>query len=155
MKAKVSIMKIISIGLLVILLIWLLSTAGQVEFFADPASLLVVLFIPLTMIIFSNVWTDFTRAIKISIGYTEYTTKEYKASLSAIDLSIRCVFIAGLLGSLVGIIMVLNFIHVSTDTTGPNIAVASLTLLYSFIINTVQYGIRSILQKEIIYREND
>lgn len=122
--------------------------------YIDSGSLFIVLLIPLSMMIFSNVVDDFWRAIKISMGQTEFTTKEFKASLNAIELSIKCVFVSGLVASMAGIIVNLVNINVH-ESVFTGFAIACIAFMYSLIINTVQYAIKTIIKKELIYRSND
>lgn len=86
------------------------------------------------------------------MGGTEFTTKEYKASRNAMDLSIKTIFVAGVIGTITGLIqLVVLTDDLQSITAG--LAVGILTVLYALIINTVQYAIKSMITKEIIYRD--
>jgi len=154
MKKKKSIGRIISIIILALLLFWITGSANTMYAFKDLPSLLFISFISISMIVFSNQWSDYVRAIKISVGATEYTTKEFKASRNAMDLSIKTVFVSGVIGTIVGLVQLVVLTD-DPESIAAGMAVGILTLLYALIINIVQYAIKSMITKEIIYRDHE
>jgi len=154
MKKKKSIGRIISIIILALLLFWITGSGNTKYAFIDLPSLLFISFISISMIVFSNQWSDYVRAIKISIGVTEYTTKEFKASRNAMDLSIRTVFVSGVIGTIIGLVQLVVLTD-NPESIAAGMAVGILTLLYALIINIVQYAIKSMITKEIIYRDHE
>jgi flagellar motor component MotA len=154
MKKKRSVGRIISILMLGIVLFWIMASANSFYAFIDIPSLLFITLISIAMLVFTNQWSDYFRAIKISMGVTEFTTKEYKASRNAMDLSIRTVLVSGIIGSMVGMVQ-LVLLTSELESMAAGMAVGILTLLYALIINIVQYAIKSMITKEIIYRENE
>jgi ABC-type protease/lipase transport system fused ATPase/permease subunit len=155
MKAKKSIVRLISIVMLVVMLFWMLASYDKVSSFFDTGTILFITIIPLSMIIFSNQWSDFIRAISIAMGSTEFTTREYKASLNAITLSMNCVLMSGIFGTLAGVIMQLSYMNMYPESAAAGFAIAGLSILYAMMINIVQYAIKSMINKEIIYRDHD
>ena len=154
MKKKKSIGRLISIILLALLLFWITTSGNTKNAFLDIPSLIFVSLISISMIVFSNQWSDYVRAIKISVGATEYTTKEFKASRNAMDLSIRTVFVSGVIGTIVGLVQLVVLTD-NPESVAAGMAVGILTLLYALIINIVQYAIKSMITKEIIYRDHE
>ena len=135
-----------------LLLLWITGSGNNLYAFIDFPSLMFISLISISMIVFSNQWSDYVRAIKISMGATEFTTKEYKASRNAMDLSIRTVFIAGVIGTIIGLVQLVVLTD-DPNSIAAGMAVGILTLLYALIINIVQYAIKSMITKEIIYRD--
>ncbi len=62
-------------------------------------------------------------------------------------------FLSGVIGTVVGIISYLMILEDPTSFLGAAAAVALLTLLYACVINIVQYAIKAMIEKEIIYRD--
>ncbi|MBI9013272.1 MAG: hypothetical protein JEZ08_13650 [Clostridiales bacterium] len=152
MKKKKSVGRLISIVVLVLFLFWILALAGNIYAFIDAASLIFIVVISISMLVFSNQWSDYVRAIRISMGATEFTTKEYRASRNAMDLSIRTAFVSGVIGTIVGLVQLVVLTDDPQSITA-GMAIGILTLLYALIINIVQYAIKSMITKEIIYRD--
>lgn len=154
MKIKRRLGRVLSILVLCMLLVWIMASANSISAFNDIPSLLFISIISTAMLVFTNQWTDYIRAIKIAMGAIEFTTKELKASRNAIDLSIKTIYAAGIIGTIVGWVqLVILMSDPKSMTLG--MAVGILTLLYALIINMVQYAIKSMITKEIIYRENE
>lgn len=154
MKLKRSRGRILSILVLLLLLLWIMTSANHYTAFIDIPSLLFVSLMSIALLVFTNQWSDYVRAIKISMGVTEFTTKEYKASYNAMDLSIKTIFASGVIGSIVGMIQ-LYLLLSDVSSMGLGMAIRILTFLYALIINMVQYAIKSMIAKEIIYRDNE
>ncbi len=137
-----------------------LSAGGNVSRlmgFVDYPSLIIVVFPTVFMLFFADLMGDYCRGVRFIFGNTEYTTKEIKTSINALDLSIKLVIITGVLGSFIGLIM--NFINYGGDVYSSevfyiNIALNLMPLFYALIWNLIQLPIRYNLQKEITYREN-
>ncbi len=157
MKKKIT--KMFSILLLVLILIFTLfiSAGGSIAGiygFIDYPSLLIVLFPTVFMLFFADLIGDYCRGVKFIFGDMDYTTKEIKTSINALDLSIKLVISTGLLGTFIGLILTFANYSVTDTMFSPNIAVNFMPLFYGIIFNLIQLPIRYNLQKEITYREN-
>jgi len=153
MNRKSHLGRYVAIGFLVLILVVATTFGTGLMGFIDPASMLIIAVMSISMIVFSNHWSDYVRAMRIAIGNFECTTKELKASKNAMDLSIKAVFLSGIIGTVVGIISYLMILEDPTSFLGAAAAVALLTLLYACVINIVQYAIKAMIEKEIIYRD--
>jgi type III secretory pathway component EscS len=124
--------------------------SGFLSFIDQPSLLLIVIFM-CSMLLFSNTFGDYLRGIKIAGGNPEYTTNELKASINALDLSIALVYIAAVIGVLVGTISILNHVEELKEFRLAY-SINLLVVFYAFIINLIHYSIRARLRKELIYR---
>jgi len=152
---KEFIMKIIGIVLLILIVVATTFSGGPhaITAFLDPASLLFIIVIMFSMLMVAGQLSDYFRAYSIIMGNTNYTLKELKSSIIAINLAIRSCYLSGILGSITGGIMVMMFLS-TPMRIGPMAAVAVLTLFYSLFMNLLHYAIKASLDKEVIYREN-
>jgi len=148
------IIRVAGVVLLIVLLLWVMALSGQMYAFIDFASLIFVVFICLSLLLFTNQISDYLRAFRFSAGNHEFTTKELKASENTMSFSIKVMFLAGLLGSLVGFVQI-GHLGDPDSLTFVRMAVSSLTFVYACILNLIQISIKSILTKEIIYRNHE
>jgi len=147
--------RIIGIILLFLILAGAIYIGGgpsAITAFIDFPSLLIVVIIILSMLLFTGQLTDYSRAISIGMGKTEYTMKELKSSSIAINLSIKICYLSGIIGTFIGIIQILRHLD-DPSSVGPAISVSFLTVFYSLFINVIQYAIKAKIDKEIVYRE--
>ncbi len=150
--------KAVLILVAVFLLTWILLyvSGGNINgamIFVDWPSLIIVVFPVFFILVFADLWSDYVRAYKFALGNKDFTTKELKASVEAIDLSVKITVITGGIGTLVGLMSSLVNI---TDLSyiGVYLAVVIITALYALIFNLIQMPIRARIKKELIYREN-
>lgn len=151
---KNNIVKIIGVIILIVLLFWLMASAGNMYAFLDLASLAFILVMMVSMLLFTNQWRDYLRAYQIAMGKSAFTTKEFKASLNVMDMCIKLVYLSGFIGAFSGYIQSL----VSTSDVqvlATRFSVASLVLLYALVINVIQYAVKSMVKKELIYRKHE
>ena len=103
----------------------------------DIPSLIIVLSLLIFFIITSGLSKDFGRGFKILFkGASDYSAEQLKKAYLAQKYAARIIMKAGPIGMIVGLI---NFLKRFDDpsTIGPNIAVAALTTLYSFILSAI------------------
>ncbi len=153
-KVKKGILILVGISILVVLLS--LSTGGNftmLNIYLDIPSLVIVIFPLIYILVFSGLWGDYIRAYKFAFGNKEYTTKELKASILALDLSIKIVSVLCGIGTVVGVIASLMDIS-SLEYIGVYLSIILITVLYALIINLIQMPIRTCIKKELLYREN-
>lgn len=147
--------KIITLIFLFAFLIMIMSIntgiSGLIMFINLP-SLVLILFFTVPIMVFSDIIGDYICAIKVSLGIGEHTLKELKTAKSAIEVTIKFVFISAAIGAITGLVMLLGSLN-DPSVIGPYLGVCILTILYACIINLVQLGIKSKIIKEIIYRE--
>jgi flagellar motor component MotA len=112
------------------------------------------------MLMASGLLTDFIRGFKImGQKINTWSLFDLKKTEIALKLMIKLLLLSGLLGSMIGTVaMISSFSDISK--IGPNLAVASLTLLYSvltvFILLPVQAKVRAIIltmDKEYSYEK--
>ncbi len=153
-KVKKGILVVVGIIALVVLLY--LVTGGNIAMagiFLDIPSLVIIVFPLIFILLFSDTWGDYIRAYKFVAGNKEYTTKELKASVLALDLSINITSITGGIGTLIGIMI--SLVNIADfEMLGVYLAIILITVLYALIINAVQMPIRTCIKKELVYREN-
>jgi len=145
------------IGIILLFLIWIgaiFISGGPsgIRAFIDFPSLLIVVIIILSMLMFAGQLSDYSRAIRIGMGETEYTMKELKSSSIAINLAIKICYLSGITGTIIGIMQILIYIH-DPANFGPVVSVSLITLFYALFINIIQYAIKAKIDKEIVYRE--
>lgn len=105
----------------------------------------------IAMLTLSDNLSDFLRGFSIVMTDNEFTTKELKASLNAIEASIKLTLTSAVIGLFIGTIGILTQID-NPSKIGPAAAIALLTVLYAFIINLFLYGTKAKIKKELIYR---
>lgn len=154
MKKRNSVGRLIGIIILLGSLIYIAISSGAFSSVIDLPSLLLIVVINVSMILFSNQWTDYVRAFKIAMGQREFTTKEMKVSKNAMNLSIHIVFLSGFLGTVIGWVQIAARLSTS-ESLKAGMAVAALTTLYALMLNLIQLSIKSTINKEIIYRSNE
>lgn len=156
MKVKKTILIIILICI-ILFTMWI-SVAGDlsnISYYLDVPSLLFIILPTSAMLAFSDLFKDYGRAYKIVWGNLEYTTKEIKASLEALSLSIKLVTLSGISGIIIGLVSILEgAVNYPNAVIYASSAVMLLTGLYAILINLIQYAMKSKLTKELIYREN-
>ena len=120
------------IGLLVFI-----SSGGIGGFYAfiDAISLLVILAISLLVLTISGSTKDFFYSFVLYFSnYSTVSKEKVQHCLLAVKLMFITILLAGGFSTMVGIIAILAA-RVETEILGVNIAVASLSLLYSFILD--------------------
>lgn len=121
--------------------------------FIDFPSVLIVVIIPLSMLMLAGQVTDYLRAIQIAGGRSDFTLKEFKSSSIAIGLTIRMIYMSGVIGTLVGVMQILIYLSDPANIF-PALSVSLLTLFYALFFNSLHYAIKAKIDKEIVYRES-
>lgn len=145
---------IIKLILITLLIFITIISGGNFSNFIDPFSILFILILSTLILSLSKQSNDYIRAIKIATGNTDFTKKEYMASENAINLSIKSIYMSGILGSLIGFIQIATFSS-SLEMTIASSRVAILTFFYAIVINIIQYAIKSSISNQLIYRNTD
>ncbi len=156
MKEIIKKVGLVIFGVFIIAIVLLNASGGNLGMallLVDTPSLVIVVFPVIFILIFAGLWGDYTRAYKFAMGNKEYTTKELKASVLALDLSIKITAITGGIGTVIGVMFSLANL---TDLSylGVYLTVIIITVLYALVFNLIQMPIRTNIQKELIYREN-
>lgn len=122
---------------LIVGLLVFISSGGIGGFYAflDAISLLVILAIALLVLTLSGSTKDFFYSFVLYVSNNTSASKEkVQHCLLAVKLMFITILLAGGFSTMVGIIATLAA-RVKTEVLGINIAVASLSLLYSFILD--------------------
>ena len=106
---------------------WLISMAN----FIDLASLLLIVLIVVPALWLSGMGQDFLRSF--SIGKREYSLRELKRSLEAVQMVQRMLIYGALITSIVAVVIILKVIG-DFALIGPNLAVAVLVIFYAAIL---------------------
>lgn len=134
--------------------------SGALASFIDLSSIIIVLTFSIPMLMASGLLTDFIRGFRImGQKVNTWSLFELKKTEISLRLMIRLLLLSGLLGCLICIISILSSFS-AISKIGPNLAIASLTLLYSvlmvFILLPVQAKVKAIIltmDKESLYEE--
>lgn len=145
---------VIIVLLLFIISMTILAAGGRVSNYIDPFSIVFVTAITVSLLLFAGGWSDYLRAYKIATGKLDYTTKELKARKIMVDFAIKIIFIAGIVGTIIGSIQIAIRVD-SISVAKLQFTVAILTLLYAVIINMIHYALSSLIEKEIVYRGDE
>lgn len=127
------------------------SGGDAITVFWNGPSVVLILVIWIPMMVLSDLLGDYCNAYRIAAGNTEFSKKEMKAACTALKSSVRFVYIAGILGTFIGIVNIMTKLTMP-NIVGPSMVVAVLTILYSLVINIIHYAIMGKVQKEIDYR---
>lgn len=111
---------------------WL--TAGNILWYFDMPSLILIIVLLLILLFMCGLTKDFFRGIAFFFGKNkEMEEKELSRTLAAFRMVLIALPLDGLVSSLIAIVAVIGLL---TDKAalGPNLAVAFLTLLYSLVL---------------------
>ncbi len=122
--------------------------------FVDIPSFIVILLPVVVMLIFTDLMVDYIRAVKFVWSKNEHTINELKASVEAVNLSIKLVSTMGIVGTMIALVVIFTKHTPIDEYFFTYLSVGILTILYALIFNLVQLPIRYALLKEIIYKEN-
>lgn len=124
------------LALVIILGTLIISCGGSSIFiFLDIPSILIVIFLSLSLLHVSGLFNDFRRALKIMTLKENnfYSISELKRSELAVNAFKKLVFLSGIFATLIGIVAVLALSDQGMDLL-KSASVAMLTTLYSLII---------------------
>lgn len=140
------------VGLVIFIAFLVCSTffSGALAPFIDLPSIILVLAFSIPMLMASGLLKDFMRGFRImGQKVNTWSLFELKKTEIALKLMIKLLILSGLLGSMIGIVGIAsNF----TDIVkiGPNLAVASLTFLYSVLIVFILLPVKARVKAVII-----
>ncbi|MDF2511562.1 MAG: hypothetical protein K0S04_1428 [Herbinix sp.] len=142
------------------IIIFLVATVGGISLcsppiiFLDIPSLLIILLFTIPMLIAAGLGGDLSRAFKVMVRKDlPYTRVELQRALIAVEYTMRLLFYAGLIGSLIGFISMLRNIS-DLSTIGPNFAVMLLTLFYALLASFFFLPIRAKIKALLVVEES-
>ena len=113
----------------------ILSTAGakSLSWFIDLPSIIIPIGITFFVLIASESLWDFRQAFAIVYGSREYHEDELKKAWCAMKTVLYTIPLAGVFAFLVGLVVIVGYLF-NTESLGPCLAVAILSLFYCTII---------------------
>lgn len=130
----------------IVYLICVLSSLGNPAYLLDLVSLFSILLLSLPMLAVTGLMRDFFHSF--SIAFTKKCTadkREIVRALTAIKMASKLFLLSGLITTLLGLLSVLVQVD-DPALLGPNIAVAILSLLYSFFFFVLLLPVRARLE---------
>ena len=125
------------ICLIVLLCITIVSMNGSICWFLDLVSLFQIVAFTMIIMILSGSVKDFFYSYKICYGKsTNITPEQIRRSYAAYKITFASILITGGISTLLAIVAIIG-LSSNNDyvSLGPNLAVASLTILYALIID--------------------
>ena len=122
---------------------------GGVAWFIDMPSLMVILLFDITMLFSAGLVKDFNNAfcMVLKTGKDESVT-EMKRAIEAVGLVRKTTLAAGVFSMIFGLIMAMGQLG-NPELLGPNLAVASLTLLYALAFILILLPLESRLRMKL------
>ena len=122
---------------------------GSVVWFIDMPSLIVILLFDITMLFSAGLVKDFNNAFRMVLrtGKDESVT-EMKRAIEAVGLVRKTTLAAGVFSMIFGLIMAMGQLG-NPELLGPNLAVASLTLLYALAFILILLPLESRLRMKL------
>jgi hypothetical protein len=148
---KMNSKKIIAFVVLIVTIAYTVLISGQLGWYIDIPSLLILVVLSMSIMVMSGTVKDYFRGFSIITGNTKCTTKELKATESAVLLSIKSLIVSCIIMSIIGFVSGYRFIN--SSNIGAMFAVMLLSVLYALIFNLINYAILHNIKKELIYRE--
>lgn len=141
--------RIMGVAIIFITIILAVISNTTLNVILDLYSFLVVTLIPIAVQVFSNHWRDYTNGCLYIFGKKELSVKAMKLTINAFELSIKTTYLAGILGSIIGMITLLGRLD-DPSSIGPSLAVAVLTIFYALWINVIQNGMKYSIKKDLL-----
>ena len=127
--------------LFVLITAWM--CAGNIIWYLDTPSLLLILALMLILLFMSGLSKDFFRGIAFFFGKNkEITFEEWKRALAAFKLVLIALPMGGFAATLIAFVAIIGNLD-DVSKLGPSMAVAILTLLYSLVIELLLLPIAS------------
>ena len=122
---------------------------GSVVWLIDMPSLIVILLFDITMLFSAGLVKDFNNAFRMVLrtGKDESVT-EMKRAIEAVGLVRKTTLSAGVFSMIFGLIMAMGQLG-NPELLGPNLAVASLTLLYALAFILILLPLESRLRMKL------
>lgn len=122
---------------------------GSAVWFLDIPSLIIILLFDSVMLISAGLTRDFNNAFRMAFANgKEKGLSEIKRAIEAVVLVRKTTLAAGGFGMIFGLIMVMGQLA-NLELLGPNLAVASLTVLYALAIELVLLPLESRLKMKL------
>lgn len=140
--------------LLVVLTIAISTGFGNVIYaLIDPASMLVIIALPIVLILLAGQFNDFKRAFRIQvIKENIYTLKELKLAELAVSSFMKFLWTSAAFGTVLGIVMILALISDRIEFM-KSLSVSSLMVFYATLIQLVISSMSSKIKRLIIELE--
>lgn len=108
--------------------IW--TSGGNIFYYIDPASLVLVLMLVLPVLISAGLLKDFNNAFRLSVKPGEACSRsELLRAVEAVNLAIRALWASGIFHSIFGVIHVL--VTITGETRVKSVSISMITLLYA------------------------
>ena len=107
---------------------------GQISWYIDMPSIIMILIVLIPGLIIMGAWKDFVKSF--SVGLKHYTLLELKNILGAVSTAQKLVVLGALFTLIISGILVLAGVSGASDASliGPNLAVCFLSAFYAVII---------------------
>jgi flagellar motor component MotA len=125
---------VIVIAVLVLLVVL---AGGEIADFISPMSLLLVVIPPVIMALANFRLREIGRGIRLAFESTIGTTKELSDALLLFVSLGRYVALSGVLGTFLGIIVMLSRLQADAPTVGLGLALSLITALYAVVVYMV------------------
>jgi hypothetical protein len=145
--------------ILSVLLMGLFSPDGMASLSSclDLFALLLIIVIVIPVMAAMGMLKDLNHAFRLTLGRKAAgELRELKRAKTAMVYLIRCVVLAGVTGTLAGVMQVLSFGAEEMTTLTASLGVAICPLLYAFVIAIVLLPIEARLEQKIVeFMENE
>jgi len=142
-------MYFLALVLFIVFLVFSTLISAPLAFFIDVPSILIIFSFSIPMLMASGLLSDFIRGFKImGKKVNVWSIIELNRTEIALHLAVKLILYSGLLGSIIGAISILSNLS-NLSNMGQNLAVASITFLYSvliiFLLLPVQAKVKSMI----------
>ena len=124
---------------------------GWITMLLDSPSLIVLLFITISVLLSSGLLKDFSNAFRLFFGKKRQgETAEKKKAVEALDVVMKSLHYGAVFAILLQFTVLCNVMEPDNNVWWFNMAVLFIPLLYAYILNLLLLPIRSRLNKEVI-----
>ena len=115
----------------------ILAAGNSILYFVDILSAVVLALFTLPALIGIHGWKGYWDAFRLPFRKDRASRSDYDAAVAVLDSSIRMLYVAALLGTLIGTIGILAYLQKSPDGAADvgNYAVAMITVFYAMIVH--------------------
>lgn len=148
-------MYLLGILLYVICLVSLSALGGNLSYFLNLPSLVIILALTLPMLLASGLLSDFLKGFSLMVKKVNlYSAIDLKRILEADKLAIQSLAIAGFVGTITGMIAILANLSEPVKL-GPSLSVAFITVLYSLIFISLILPVRAKVSSILVTLEQE
>ncbi|MBQ4300217.1 MAG: hypothetical protein II765_01635, partial [Lachnospiraceae bacterium] len=119
---------------------------GQISWYIDIPSIILILVILIPGLIIMGAWKDFIKAF--SVGTKHYSLLELKNILGAVSTAQKLVVLGALFALIISAIVVLGQVS-DASLIGPNLAICFLTAFYAVIIEMLLLPLHLNVEREM------